>query len=209
MEERRMMEELVVINPQLGSFFIRICFEMIESKEKEVDENRNLMPSKKLEDKIEQLAKKLAISVDLSDCTDEKEIALKRMNVIDKNVDIVSKIRRLETVLGTLKESAGAKTEPEELNDVVDTLTILTVSKSLKEILEKVCEFEYREFKEGGSVVCVVCGEHFKYSNELEQDFMEVKMCRVFKSKEEFDLSPERSHKAQESSLRAEGNLPY
>ena len=38
-EEQKLMEELVQLDPQLGIFFIRICFKMLE--EKDVDENRN------------------------------------------------------------------------------------------------------------------------------------------------------------------------
>jgi len=41
----------------------------------------------------------------------------------------------------------------------------------MKEIVDKVYQFEYEESKAGGMVICRVCEASFKYSNSLSLDF--------------------------------------
>jgi hypothetical protein len=44
-----------------------------------------------------------------------------------------------------------------------------------------VCEFEYREFKDDGIIIFIVCGEHFENSNQLPQNFGRSKLIPKFK----------------------------
>lgn len=58
---------------------------------------------------------------------------------------------------------------------------LVTIARSLKEIMEKVCEFDYEEDLNGGNMVCNVCGTTLKYSNMLKKDFTDkTKMLREF-----------------------------
>ena len=41
----------------------------------------------------------------------------------------------------------------------------------MKELTEKVIEFEYEEVRDGGKVICVICNQAFKYSRHLNDDF--------------------------------------
>jgi hypothetical protein len=121
-----------------------------------------------LKKEIEELAKKIG-DVDVSNCKDEFEAASKRVKAANNFVDVGREIRLLDSVAQSLKDSLGVKEEREK--EDVDTDSILKNAKSMKEITEKVCQFEYDEFKDGGKVNCIACEQSFKYSRSMTLDF--------------------------------------
>ena len=63
------------------------------------------------------------------------------------------------------------KEEKDLPEENVDTNAILKNARTMKEIVDKVYQFEYEESKAGGMVICRVCEASFKYSNNLSLDF--------------------------------------
>ena len=63
------------------------------------------------------------------------------------------------------------KEEKDVPKENVDTNAILKNARTMKEIVDKVYQFEYEQSKAGGMVICRVCEASFKYSNNLSLDF--------------------------------------
>ena len=55
--------------------------------------------------------------------------------------------------------------------------TVLKVARSIDEIVNKIPEFEYRE---EDKMICVVCGESFKYSRNIPRDFSQGRISEKF-----------------------------
>lgn len=175
-EEQQQVEDLASIDPNLAVLIIQTLFHKVNVNEAR-DENSNMMPSKQISEKIEKIARKVAEEVDISACANETEVALKKLQVIDDNVNMVKEIQKLENVVVSLKASVGVRDEAGKMGN---TDQVLTCARSLQEITEKICEYEYREFKDGGVVVCIICGENFKYSNMFPQDYSGSKVATRF-----------------------------
>jgi hypothetical protein len=181
--EMAIMTGLAERNGELGAFFLQKMFNMRKKETlQKQDENENVLPSKKISEKIEELTNKMSKDVNISKCKDETEVDLKRLKVIGDNVDMMKGVKILDSVLTSLKESVGVKDENEVEAKDEKTENVITHARSLKEITDKVCEFEYREFKEDGNIICIVCGEHFAYSNQLPRDFGGSKLIPKFKN---------------------------
>ena len=122
-----------------------------------------------LSKEIEDLAKMIG-DVDVSGCANEAEAASKRIKATKSYINVGKEIKQLDSVVQNLRETCGVKEEQEK--KVVDNVdSILKNAQSLKEITDKVHQFEYEEFKDGGKVICAVCGTSFKYSKNLSSDF--------------------------------------
>ena len=85
-------------------------------------------------------------------------------------LDVGKDIRSLESSVANLKSSLDYKEEEEDVKDI-DTDMILKNAKSMKEVTDKVYQFEYEEFKDGGAVICGICDKIFKYSRDLKDNF--------------------------------------
>ena len=105
--------------------------------------------------------------VNVSDCKDAIEAAKKRLDAVKKYVDVgVGKdIRQLDNVVQSLKDSLGVKEQKDVPKENVDTNDILKNARTMKEIVDKVYQFEYEQRRAGGMVTCRVCEATFKYSN--------------------------------------------
>ena len=140
--------------------------------EKEMESNSDasvdLLPS--LGKEIEDLALRIG-DVDVTECKDDIEVAQKRLNAAKKYVDVGKDIRQLDNVVQSLKDSLGVKEEKDVPKENVDTNAILKNARTMKEIVDKVYQFEYEQSKAGGMVICRVCEASFKYSNNLSLDF--------------------------------------
>jgi hypothetical protein len=201
--EQKQMENLARIDPDVGVYFLHILFQKMKADEK--DENFNMMPETRIYRKIEEISVKVAQEVNISDCNNEGEVALKKLQVIEDNVNMMKEIKKLEKVVVSLKESVGVKDKRDVPTEMVNTELVLLQSSSVQEITEKICEFEYREFKDGGLMVCIICGESFKYSNTLPQDYTGCKVAAQFsnlKSNLKRHLASQK-HKKKSSDLEA------
>ena len=118
---------------------------------------------------IEELSKRVG-EVDVSDCKDANEAAVKRVRVVKTYLDVGKDIRSLESSVSDLKGCLDFKKDDEDEKDI-DTDMILKNAKSMKEVTDQVYQFEYEEFKDGGAVICGVCEKVFKYSRDLKVDF--------------------------------------
>ena len=97
-------------------------------------------------------------------------------------------MKKLETSVESLKNAMGVKEETEVKVDDLRYDDIFKLARSVKELTTKVCEFEYRQFKDGGQMICVVCGEHFKSS---KRRFLKLQdSSRVFQFKNSSEGSP-------------------
>ena len=114
--------------------------------EKEMESNASvdLLPS--LGKEIEDLALRIG-DVDVSDCNDAIEAAKKRLDAAKKYVDVGKDIRQLDNVVQSLKDSLGVKEEKDLPKENVDTNAILKNARTMKEIVDKVYQFEYEESK--------------------------------------------------------------
>ena len=72
-------------------------------------------------------------------------------------------MKQLEAVTKNFRDCLGVS-EDVTKSDKTDVSSILSSARSIREIVEKVPEFEYEEFKDGGCVTCVVDGVSFGYS---------------------------------------------
>ena len=82
-------------------------------------------------------------------------------------------------VFSALKNCLGLKEEVAK-NDNTDPDAVIRNARTMKEITDKVHQFEYKEFKKGGKVLCVICNTDFDYSQNLAADFTEGHMDRKF-----------------------------
>lgn len=145
----------------------------------ESDKEETKVPEKLVKE-IEKLAKKVS-DVDVTDCADDEEKALKRIKVVSNYVNVGQDIRTLDSDVKTLKDSLKIDEETKTKKIEVNADLMLTLAKSLKDITEKVCEFDYEENKDGGKMLCNVCNTEFRFSNELKRDFTDkTKMTREF-----------------------------
>ena len=143
-------------------------------EENEEDDNLNVLPSKKVYQMVKEMAKRVG-PVDVSDCRDEKEATLKRIKVVSSTLDVLQGVKSLEGSVNILKGAFGVKEQVKE--DKKSTVEeMLTCAKSIADITEKVCEFEYEVNKAGGKIICDLCQQEFNYSNQLNQDFHDKKM---------------------------------
>ena len=173
------IKKVIEKTKDIGKFLIGVCFASMGKPNLAAQENNNNAP-KDVSDKIESIAKRITFALDLSDCNNEKEVLMKRLNLIEKNIDTLDGVKKLETSVESLKNAMGVKEETEVKVDDLRYDDIFKLARSVKELTTKVCEFEYRQFKDGGQMICVVCGEHFKYSHHLNDDFSSSKIRREF-----------------------------
>ena len=75
------------------------------------------------------------------------EAAKKRLDAAKKYVDVGKDIRQLDNVVQSLKDSLGVKEEKDLPKENVDTNAILKNARTMKEIVDKVYQFEYEESK--------------------------------------------------------------
>ena len=111
---------------------------------------------------IEELSKRVG-EIDVTDCKDANEAAVKRVRVVKTYLDVGQDIKSLESSVANLKSSLNYKEEEENVKDI-DTDMILKNAKSMTEVTDQVYQFEYEEFKDGGAVICGACEQVFKGS---------------------------------------------
>ena len=147
---------------------------MTDLKRKREDENSNVLPSKEIYQMVKEMAQRVG-PVDVSDCSNEKEATLKRIRVVSSTLDVLQGVKSLEGSVNILKGAFGVKEQVQE-DKKANVDEMLNCAKSIADITEKVCEFEYEVNKAGGKMICDLCKEEFKYSNKLNQDFYDEKM---------------------------------
>ena len=147
-------------------------------KRKREDENLNVVPSYDIAEMVREMAKKVG-PVNVSDCKDEAEATMKRIRVVSTSLDVLQGVKSLEGSVKNLKEVFNIKEEP-KIGNKVDTDMILKNARSMVEITERVCQYDYEETKNGGKVICDLCKTEFTYSKELKKDFSEEKIAREF-----------------------------
>lgn len=154
-----------------------------DDSEQESDDDETTDDPLKIEEalvkNIEEMAKKVG-EIDISDCNSAAEAANKRVEAVKNFLDVGKEIKQLNSAVQNLKDSCGVKeTKNEDVN--INTESVLKEARSMKQITDKIAEFDYEEFKDGGKVTCVVCNSSFKYSRNLILDFSaERKMSREF-----------------------------
>ena len=147
---------------------------MPDLKRKREDENSNVLPSKEIYQMVKEMAQRVG-PVDVSDCSNEKEATLKRIRVVSSTLDVLQGVKSLEGSVNILKGAFGVK-EQVHKDKKANVDEMLNCAKSIADITEKVCEFEYEVNKAGGKMICDLCKEEFNYSNKLNQDFYDEKM---------------------------------
>lgn len=182
-EEITMMKELIDQDPKMAVYISRALVNVLEKAavEKEVeDENQNNVSLKIINKKLDQVVRKIAPKLDLTGCKTEEEVALKSIKVINSSVNVGKEMKDLEESIKKFKEVTGVPIEEVKDTNDYDAKKVLKESRSLKDIVEKVPEFEFRH--EESKMRCVVCGVVFQYSCELEQDFSSKNMGTRFSS---------------------------
>ena len=182
--DREAMELVGTQGKEMGKTAAEEVLEKEEPSDTDTEEaeinKRDVVLDASLSKQIEDLANMIG-DVDVSGCADEAEAASKRIKATKSFINVGKEIKQLDSAVQNLRDTCGVKEEQENKNVSADIDSILRSAKSLKEITDKVPQFEYEEFKEGGKVTCAVCDTSFKYSRNLSSDFsLEKKMAKEF-----------------------------
>ena len=81
----------------------------------------------------------------------------------------------MDKAVQDLKDITGERDVSNDAIAKMDTESVLKTVRSMEEITTQIPEYEYQRDK--SVVVCIVCGETFKYKNNLDNDQ------RIFQSK--------------------------
>ena len=130
---------------------------------------------KKLSELIENIT---VVPIDLSSCSNKEEECLKKIQFIKQNLKIKEIVESLDTAMKDFKSLSFPTDNLENAIETVADDTILKCCRTIQEITDKFGEFEYRP--EEGVMICSICGEKFKYSVYLRQDFGKIKIDQKF-----------------------------
>ena len=84
-------------------------------------------------------------------------------------------VKTLDETVESLKLTIGAgDKEPKE--NRIGIKHVITASKSLQEILAKVCEYEHDEIN--GILKCIICNQSFSCPQDLSQELQKAKQSR-------------------------------
>jgi hypothetical protein len=107
--------------------------------------------------KVERILHKVNVEVDVSDCNTEEDKLFKRLEAIEKRVEVKEDVKNLVSKLENLELIVNEnKLEYKE----VDAEAAIKTARSIEEVTEKVPVFVF--VKEEEKVVCQVCNEGFK-----------------------------------------------
>lgn len=142
------------------------------------DEKYEEMDEKKPEveifnEKLKSFIAELGLEMDFSHCNTEEEKLNQQLDFIKKRLEVKDDVKRLTEKLCDLEMMSKAEVKREP----VDEDSAIKVARSVKEITEKVPEFEQKIEKE--MVNCQVCEETFKYTNQTN-DFTDEKLPKEF-----------------------------
>ena len=147
-----------------------------EADDIKVETNNNLL--KEIRTKVESIVSKVVPNLDISDCRTEEDVVFKSLNAIKASVDVVSDISTLKQTLNDFERAAGLKNREEKKEHTEETTrTMKTVdeliseAKSIREIMARAPEFEYRPEESRKEIQCVVCQTTFGYDKSIKQDF--------------------------------------
>ena len=179
------VEKLLDKKPLLAVHLTKAIVVCLSERFEGEEESRSRKSLQVVNEKLEQIVKKVKPNFDVSDCRSDEEIALKSLSAIQATVNIVSDIRNLNKAIEQFEESVGVpKKEVEDGAGVTRIKTVeesLKEARSVKEIVEKIPEFEYRPENLGKEFQCIVCSNTFSYPSELDQDFVGSSMDQKFR----------------------------
>ena len=154
-----LIQRIITADPMLSGYLAGAFMEKLKGAAEE--ETQASVSTDAINQKLTELIRDMSMNLDLSECENDEEKALKSIDAIRRNVNVGKDIRALEETVKNLKEIYSVSTEPKEKDNInVDTDTVLFMSKSIEEITRKVPEYEFQPEKE--QMVCIVCGASFQ-----------------------------------------------
>ena len=148
------------------------------------NDGNNLL--KLVSEKLERIVKKVMPNLDVSDCITEEELILKSLNCIESTVDVSTDIRTLKKAIDDLENASGIKVKLEKTKQCVEEHKtpneLINEARSIKEICEKVPEFESKPEIKEKEIECVVCHNTFSYHADLDQEFIDKPTTEKFRN---------------------------
>ena len=183
-DEVGMVESLLEKKPLLAVYLSKAIVGCLSERLNSDVHSNNNKSLQVVNEKLDQIVKKVKPDLDMSDCRSAEDIALKSLGAIQATLNVASDIKNLNKAIEQFEESIGIQKQGVEEEPAIRIKTIkesLNEARSLKDIIEKVPEFEHRPENIGKEVQCIVCDTTFKYSCELQHDFVSSNMDQKFR----------------------------
>ena len=136
----------------------------------------------KINNKLTEITDKFVKNLHIGEDETLEAETMIRVKAIEKKLEVEEKMKSLTETLKELELFGDNKVKLDKVKkeQEEDLNKILLLARSMKEITEKVLEFQYKQ--EAGLVECLVCQETFKYDGSLTNDFTEGRMEVKFSS---------------------------